>query len=115
MRSKVLVMLVLAAVVAAGCSATQLKSQKDDSWRFGPTSLPDRYDPNPTGYGHPFRGPAFVLHPVGVALDWILIKPFYMLAGLAPEWFGLTSDDAQHFQQHHPELVNSPNAPKRFE
>ena len=115
MRSKILVVLLLAAVVGAGCSAAKLKSQKDDAWGFVSTSLPDSHDPNPSGYGHPFRGVAFALYPIGVALDWVLIKPFYMLAGLAPEWFGLTSEDAQRFQQHYPELGNSANAPKRFE
>jgi len=115
MRRKVLAVLLLAAIAGAGCSAAQLKSQKDDAWGFVGTTLPDSHNANPSGYGHPFRGLAFALSPIGVALDWALVKPFYMLAGLAPEWFGLTAEDAQRYQQHHPELVNSQNAPKRFE
>ncbi|MBI3454260.1 MAG: hypothetical protein HY002_00540 [Candidatus Rokubacteria bacterium] len=115
MGRKVLAVLLLAALVGAGCSAAQLKAQKDDAWARVPQALPDSHQPNPSGYGHPFRGAAFVLHPVGVALDWILVKPFYMLAGLAPEWFGLTAEDAQRFQSHHPELITPQNAPRRFE
>jgi hypothetical protein len=41
--------------------------------------------------------------------------PFYMLGGLAPEWFGLTTDDAQGYQSHMPELTISRDAPRRFE
>jgi hypothetical protein len=115
MRSKVLAVLLLAALVGAGCSASALKSQKDDSWKWVGQSLPDRYNGSPSGYGHPFRPIGFLLHPVGVALDWALVKPFYMLAGLAPEWFGLYSEDAQRFQDAFPEKMDSQNAPKRFE
>ncbi len=103
------------AIVGVGCSAAQLKSQKEDSWGFVGNSLPDDYRTPVGGYGHPFRAAGFVLSPVGVALDWVLVKPFYMLAGLAPDWFGLTAEDAQRFQGAYPELVNSRNQPKRFE
>jgi hypothetical protein len=115
MRRKLLAVLLLAAFAGAGCSAAQLKSQKDDAWGFVGSSLPDDYRTNASGYGHPFRAIGFALSPVGVALDWALVKPFYMLAGLAPEWFGLRTEDAQRFQENFPELVNSRNAPRRFE
>jgi hypothetical protein len=115
MRARHLLALLLVGAVALGCSAAQLKAQKDDSWKFVPRGLPDNLDPNPNGYGHPFRAAAFVGYPIGYALDWILVKPFYMLGGLAPEWFGLTVEDAQKFQSHQPELVTPQNAPRRFE
>jgi hypothetical protein len=39
-----------------------------------------------------------------------------MLGGLAPEWFGLTTDDAQVYQSSMPELTISREAPRyRFE
>jgi hypothetical protein len=114
MRSKVLAVLLLAAFVGVGCSAAKLKSQKEDAWGFVSESVPDSSGHTP-GYGHPFRALAFVFHPVGVALDWVLVKPFYMMGGAAPEWFGLTTDDAQRFQQAYPERVNSRSAPERFE
>ena len=115
MRLKMLVGLALLGGLAAGCSAAGLKQQKDNAWSYFPNALPDTQIANPGGYGHPFRGLAFVLHPVGVALDWVLVKPFYLLGGLAPEWFGLTAEDAQRFQSVYPELVNPQNAPRRFE
>jgi hypothetical protein len=67
------------------------------------------------GYAHPLRGVAFVLHPIGTALDYALVRPFYMLGGLAPEWFGLTVEDGQDFQAHYPELQIPRNSPRRFE
>jgi hypothetical protein len=32
-------------------------------------------DHDPTEAGHPLRIAAYALHPVGVALDWILVRP----------------------------------------
>jgi len=115
MRGKILAVLLLAALIGAGCSAAQLKANKDNSWNDFPRALPDNYDGNPGGYGHPFRGLAFALSPVGVALDYVLIRPFYLLGGLAPEWFGLTAEDAQRYHQHLPELVTPQNTPRRWE
>jgi len=39
-----------------------------------------------------------------------------LLGGLAPEWFGLNTDDGQMYQAHMPELYISKDAPRyRFE
>jgi hypothetical protein len=114
MGVKFLAVLVLAALLGAGCTAGMLKAQKDQSWAHVSQALPDNMDPNAGGYGHPFRLAAFALHPVGVAVDYALVRPLYMLGGLAPSVFGLTVDDAQRYQSHHPELVPSRNAPRRF-
>jgi hypothetical protein len=115
MRGKILAVLVLAALIGAGCSAAQQKSNKDASWNDFPRALPDNYDPNPAGYGHPFRGAAFVLSPIGVALDFVLVRPFYLLGGLAPEWFGFTAEDGQRYHQHLPEIVTPQSTPRRWE
>jgi hypothetical protein len=115
MRARRLLVLVLVASVALGCSAATLKSQKDGAWSFVPRALPDDYDALPNGYAHPLRPVGFLAHPIGVALEWVLVKPFYMLAGLAPEWFGLTVEDAQKFQSAWPELVTPQNAPRNLE
>ena len=133
MHMRNLVVLALAGAVLVGCSASELKSRKDDGWSLVSQGLPDgKYihnpplptlsklpdppwvgqEPNPNAYGHLLRLPAIVFHPVGVALDWALIKPFHMLAGLAPEWFGLTADDALGYQSHMPELTTSKDAPR---
>jgi hypothetical protein len=80
------------------------------------SSLPDPhwvgYSSNPSAYGHPFRPLGFAFYPIGVALDYAIVRPFYMLGGLAPEWFGLTADDAQVYQGHMPELGVSKDAPR---
>ena len=137
MGTRPLIILVVAAALGVGCSANTLKAQKDDGWARVSQSLPDGeyiynpalptlsklpdptwvgYSSNPSAYGAPFRPLAFVLYPIGVALDWVLVKPFYMLGGLAPEWFGLNADDARGYQGHMPELIISKDAPRnRFE
>jgi hypothetical protein len=137
MGTRGLIILVVAAALGVGCSAGSLKSQKDDGWSHVSQSLPDgEYISNPalptlsqlpdpkwvgsttvpSAYGHPFRPLGFVFHPVGVALDYALVRPFHMLGGLAPEWFGLTADDAYGYQGHMPELSISKDAPRyRFE
>jgi hypothetical protein len=136
MRARLAVVAVFVGVVAAGCAGSELKARKDNAWSHLPQALPDGYSwdnpytrtmsrlPDPTlagsdtlpgGYSHPFRAAGFVLHPVGVALDWVLVKPVYWLAGLAPEWFGLTVEDAQDYQRHYPELVVPRELPRRYE
>jgi hypothetical protein len=133
MRSRHLMILVVAAGVAMGCSANSLKSHKDDSWGRVSQSLPDgQYihnpslpslstlpDPTwvgsssvPSAYGHPLRPLGFILHPFAVLFDYALVRPMYMLTGLAPEWFGLTTDDALGYQSHMPELTISKDAPR---
>ena len=44
-------------------------------------------------YGHPFRLIAFVLHPVGVLVDYVVVRPVYFIASLAPDLFGYTAED----------------------
>jgi hypothetical protein len=116
MRARLLiVLLTVAAIAGTGCAASELKARKDNSWRFVSHALPDSYDPSPTGYDHVFRDVAFVLYPVGKVLDYVLFQPFYMLAGLGPEWFGLTVQDGQDFQAHFPELAVPRESPRLFE
>ncbi len=42
---------------------------------------------------HPGRWLAFMVHPVGVVLDYALNRPFYALASSFPTLFGYTSED----------------------
>ena len=42
---------------------------------------------------YPLRLVAFIIHPVGVALDLLVQQPFYLVAGLAPAVFGYTVQD----------------------
>jgi hypothetical protein len=136
MRARAAVIAVVVGLALSGCAGSQLKAQKDNAWSSVPQSLPDGtawnnpytksmsklpdpymvgYDPLPGSYAHPFRAAGFVLHPIGKALDYVLVKPFYWVAGLAPEWFGLTAEDAQNFQSHYPELVVPRESPRVYE
>lgn len=137
MRTRHLIILVVAAAVGVGCSANGLKARKDDGWGRVSQTLPDGkyiYNPalpnlsklpdptwvgfssSPSAYGHPFRPLGLILYPFAVAFDYALVRPLYMLGGLAPEWFGLNADDAQSYQGHMPELTISKDAPRyRFE
>lgn len=45
-------------------------------------------------YDHPLRWTAFVLHPVGQALDYGVNRPFYTLGSHMPYLFGYTSEDS---------------------
>jgi hypothetical protein len=137
MGARTLIILVVAAALGASCSANNLKAQKDDGWGRVSQTLPDGkyiYNPSlqtlsnlpdptwvgsastPSAYGHPFRPLGFFFHPIGVALDYAVVRPLHMLGGLAPEWFGLNADDAQGYQGHMPELTISKDAPRyRYE
>lgn len=42
---------------------------------------------------NPWRWLGFVVHPVGVLLDYAVNRPLYALASLAPGVFGYTSED----------------------
>lgn len=49
----------------------------------GPISAwPANYDPQQAG--HPLRIIAYVLHPVGVALDYVIFRPAYWLGSKEP-------------------------------
>lgn len=52
-----------------------------------------------TSYGHPFRLVAFVLHPIGVAIDYVIVRPIYYIASLAPTVFGYTPEDDAAFRK----------------
>src|SRR5262245_23037914 len=119
MRVKRLMILTLTGVVLAGCAMS--KVQPDGKYISNPSlptlsSLPDPQwvggETNPGGYGHPLRPFAIALYPVGVALDWALMWPFYMVGSLAPGWFGITADDAQTFYERNPELIEWKDAPR---
>jgi hypothetical protein len=126
-----LVMVALVGAVLASCAANDLKAAKDDSWSRMPQTLPDgRYivnpalptlstlpdpywagtDSVPSPYAHPFRPLGILFYPFGVAFDYAVVRPLYMLGGLAPEWFGMTTDDAWSYHSHMPELTTSKDA-----
>lgn len=119
MGKRYLIVLVLAAAVCAGCAVS--KGMPDGEWIHNPalptlSTLPDPtwvgYTPVPNAYAHPLRPVGLLLNPIGVALDWVLWKPLYMLGGVAPEWFGFTTDDSQTYHAHMGEPMEAKDAPR---
>jgi len=113
-----LTMLLLAVTVCAGCAMSQ--GMPDGFYINNPSlpslsNLPDPNwvgaEPTPNAYGHPFRPVALLLNPVGLALDYALMRPLYMLGSLAPQWFGFTVDDSQSFHMTVGDPMNASTAP----
>jgi len=87
--------LLLISVLSTGCAG----KQKGD--RFQPMDTAQRADASAdaASYGHPFRLVAFVLHPVGVLLDYVIVRPIYYVTSLAPSLFGYTAEDEAVFEK----------------
>ena len=123
MAKRQLAILLVAAAVCVGCAVS--KGMPDGEYINNPSlptlsKLPDPTwvgsNPTPNAYGHPFRPVALLLAPVGVALDWVLMKPLYMLGGVAPDWFGFTVDDSQTYHDHMGQPIEAKDAPRyRYE
>ena len=56
-------------------------------------AVADDYDPQRAG--HPLRVAAYMLHPVGVALDWLIFRPAHWL-GSQPVLSTLFGHDVEH-------------------
>jgi hypothetical protein len=120
MRSRQLTILMVLAAVCVGCAVS--KGQPDGMYINNPalpklSTLPDPswegYSPDPSGYGAIFRPIALLLSPVAVALDYVLMRPLYMLGSTSPEWFGFSVDDAQAYHDHLPrEPIDVNSAPR---
>jgi hypothetical protein len=123
MRKRQLTILMVAAAVCVGCAVS--KGMPDGEYINNPSlptlsTMPDPnwvgYSPVDSAYAHPLRPVGLLLNPIGVALDWVLMKPLYMLGGLAPGWFGFTVDDSQTYHAHMGEPIEAKDAPRyRFE
>jgi hypothetical protein len=49
---------------------------------LAPPALADDYESQSAG--HPLRIAAYVLHPVGVALDWLIFRPAHWIGSKGP-------------------------------
>lgn len=87
--------LLLSMALTAGCAG------KQKTENLARTDITQRADipASATSYGHPFRLVAFVLHPVGVLLDYVVIRPIYYVASVAPSLFGYTAEDEAAFEK----------------
>jgi hypothetical protein len=87
--------LLLISILSAGCAAKQKRVG------FDPMEAAQRAEASADAafYGHPFRLVAFVLHPVGVLLDYVIVRPIYYVTSLAPSLFGYTAEDEAAFEK----------------
>lgn len=56
-----------------------------------PASAEDEYDPRDAG--HPLRIAAYILHPAGVIVDYLIMRPAYYVGRMEPfrTLFGVTN------------------------
>ena len=86
----VLMVTILAVSILSGCAGRE-KIREAPPMERGEQRLEERG--LATSFGHPFRMVAFLLHPVGVIVDYVLVRPVYFVASLAPALFGYTAED----------------------
>lgn len=94
--------IVMLAMVAASCGTTRQQGA-DDREYAPPTSIYNVLDSTAMVYSDPaagsaindspFRWFAFILYPVGQALDYGINRPLYTLASGFPYLFGYTGED----------------------
>jgi hypothetical protein len=106
MRTIALAVGMLLLVITVGCAGNrqQQASADADGGYTPPASIYSVMDPTSLVYtdvagaaaasDNPWRWTGFLLHPVGVALDYGLNRPFYTLTSQMPYLFGYTSEDA---------------------
>jgi hypothetical protein len=96
--------LVLATVVGCAGNSQQQVSDDADGGYTAPASIYSVMDPTSLVYtdvgagaalsDNPWRWAGFLLHPVGVAIDYGVNRPIYKLTSKMPYLFGYTSEDS---------------------
>ena len=106
MRTTALAVGILFLATAAGCSGShqQLASTEADGSYAPPASIYSVMDSTSLVYtdvaagaapsDNPWRWAGFLLHPVGVAMDFGVNRPIYTLASKMPYLFGYTAADS---------------------
>jgi hypothetical protein len=106
MRTTALALGILLLVITVGCAGNrqQQASADADGGYIPPASIYSVMDPTSLVYtdvaaaaalnDNPWRWSGFLLHPVGVALDYGLNRPIYTLISQMPYLFGYTSEDS---------------------
>jgi hypothetical protein len=107
MRTTALAVGMLLLVIVTGCAGNrqeQASADLGDGDYRAPTSIYSVMDSTALVYTNPvagspiydnvFRWTAFLLHPVGVALDYGFNRPVYKITSSMPHLFGYTSEDA---------------------
>ena len=106
MRTTALAVGILLLATAVGCAENrqQQESADTDGGYTPPASIYSVMDPTSliytdvaaggTASDNPWRWAGFLLHPVGVALDYGLNRPIYTFPSQAPYLFGYTAEDS---------------------
>lgn len=106
MRTTSLALGILLLASAAGCAGDREKQAMADAdgGYNPPVSIYSVMDPTSLVYtdvaagaspgDNPWRWTGFLLHPLGVAADYGLNRPFYAITSKMPYLFGYTSEDA---------------------
>ena len=106
MRTTALAMGILLLATAVGCAGNRQEqaSADADEGYTPPASIYSVMDPTSLVYtdvaagaapsDNPWRWTGFLLHPVGVAIDYGVNRPIYTLTSKMPYLFGYTSEDS---------------------
>jgi hypothetical protein len=106
MRTTALALGILLLATAVGCAENrqQQAAADADGGYTAPASIYSVMDPTSLVYtdvaaggtpsDNPWRWTGFLLHPVGVALDYGLNRSIYKLTSQMPYLFGYTSEDS---------------------
>lgn len=106
MRTTALALGIILLATAVGCAGNrEQQSLADaDGGYTAPASIYSVMDPTSLVYtdvaaggspsDNPWRWTGFLLHPIGVAADYAINRPMYVLPRLMPYLFGYTSEDS---------------------
>ena len=106
MRTTALAVGMLLLATAAGCAGNhqQQTSADADGSYTPPASIYSVMDPTSLIYtdvaagaspsDNPWRWAGFLLHPIGVAMDYAVNRPMYTLPSRNPYLFGYTAEDS---------------------
>jgi long-subunit fatty acid transport protein len=110
MRTTTLAVGILLLATAVGCAGNQQQASVDATGSYAaPASIYSVMDPTSLVYtdvaagaaanDNPWRWAGFLLHPVGVGIDYGLNRPIYTLSSQTPYLFGYTSEDSMKDSQ----------------
>ena len=95
---QVLAVIVIAVVALAGCVGVQQTDQAQSAGSAWPLDSLSYIYTDPVAVSplndHPLRWAGFMLHPLGVVLDYVFNRPAYAIAAAAPVLTGYTPEDA---------------------
>ncbi len=106
MRTTALAVGILLLATAVGCAGNQQQQASDDAvgGYNAPASIYSVMDPTSLVYtdvaagaapnDNPWRWTGFLLHPIGLVIDYGVNRPMYMFTSQMPYLFGYTSEDS---------------------